>query len=647
MFDLVRDHRRLFQIFLLLLILPSFVALGIKNYNEINDSDKLVSLGNLSIGQAELDNAVRNQLEEIKRSLGDKYDSKLYDTPQERQKILDSLVNQKILQTEVIDTHLSATDNKLLEIVKTIPGVYSNNALNESAYKQFIATRVPNGNVTQFEQGVKLDMGMQSLLNTVQSAAFISQNTVKKILTAQNRAITVQSVLFKPDAYSASLKIDQSMLSKYYTDHFKQFEQPESAQVEYFVLNSLTDQHNNAIELSEAELKAYYDSENKKNRFINPEQRKVSHILFKLDSKSSKEQINISKLKADKVWAELKKDPKQFPLFAKQQSEDAGSSDQGGDLGIFTKESMAVMGQSFVDSAFSLQMMDISQPIKTDYGWHIIQVNHIQLSQTKPLEVVKSELETELKSSRIASMMVEKKKNIASALALLDPSSSLKPLADEFKLELKTVTDFNRNFASQSPQSIAHKDLTSKVVQILFNKDSIDNKTNTGLIEISKGVWIVARLTVYTPAKTAALELIKDKVETQLRHTLALKAAKLAADARLTALQKNPNQVVDAISQPQTVSRHRRNELTMDSFAAVMRASVGALPAWVGVTLSTGEYALCKIIAIDDSSIKNDVNVYTTRQALQRIYAEQEAQTVLAVLKDRHHVKYNKSMQKY
>lgn len=639
MFDIIRNNRRLLQVLLLLLILPSFALFDIQGYNSTSDS--VATVAQQAISQTELDNAVRNQLEEAKQSLGDKYDAKLYDTPQERQRILDRLVNQKILQAEALRSNLNATDDKLLDFVKTLPEVYENNKFNEDAYKRFVSTRVSNGNTAAFEANLKSDMGVQTLLASLQSSAIVPKNIVNKILMAQERTLMVQSLLFKPDTYISNTKVDMTALSKYYTTHFKRFEKPESANIEYMVLDSSKQSSSELISLTDIDLKNYYDTENKKKRFTTPEERQVAHILYKLDTNASVADVNAAKLKADSALIQLKKDPTQFEMLAKQFSEDTGSANQGGDLGVLTQTSMAVMGKPFVDVAFSLKEAELSAPVKTDYGWHIIQVKSIKLAQTKPFETVKAELDIELKSSKAASLMVEKKKNLVSALGLLAPSSSLKSVADEFKLEIQVVSGFNRGLLSQPNTP---KELTTKIIDVLLSKDSIDSKANTGMLEVSKGVWIVARLSGYTPAKTPLLESIKETVESQLRQELALKQAKMAGEAKLVALRAKPSAVVEGLSLPQSLSRHNRNGLTADAFADLVRTSVAALPAWTGVTLPTGEYALFKVISIGDIPVMNDAKIANVRQTLNRIYGEQEGQSVLSFLKSRHNVKNVKKM---
>jgi peptidyl-prolyl cis-trans isomerase D len=634
MFDIIRNNRRLLQVLLLLLIFPSFALFDIQGYNSTNDG--VATVARQPISQAELDNAIRNQLEQVKQSLGDKYDAKLYDTPQERQRILDGLINQRVLQAEVSRSNLNATDDKLLEFVKTLPQVYENNKFNEDAYKRFVSTRVLNGNTAMFESSLKSDMGVQTLLTSLQSSAITPKYIVNKILTAQERTLTVQSVLFKPNAYISTAKIDATALSKYYTTHFKRFEKPESANIEYITLDSSKQSATEPIILSDIDLKNYYDSESKKKRFTTPEERQVAHILYKLDTNASVADVNAAKLKADSALIQLKKDPTQFEVLAKQFSEDVGSANQGGDLGVFTQTSMAVMGKPFVDVAFSLKETELSAPVKTDYGWHIIRVSSIKAEQIKPFETVKSKLELELKSSKIASLMIEKKKGLVNALGLLSPSSSLKSVADEFKLELQTINGFNRGLLSQPNPS---KELTTKVIDVLLAKDSIDSKANTGVVEVSKGVWVVARLLDYTPAKTPPLESIKELVESELRQELALKQAKIEGEAKLVVLRNKPNTAVEGLSLPQSLSRHNRNGLTADAFADLVRVSVTALPAWTGVTLPTGEYALFKVVSVGDTPVMNDAKIANARQTLNRIYGEQEAQSVLAFLKSRHNVK--------
>jgi peptidyl-prolyl cis-trans isomerase D len=638
MFDFIRNNRRFLQVVLLLLVLPSFVLFGIQGYSNINDGAYLASVGQQRISQADLDYAVRNRLEEVKKSVGDKYDAKLYDTPEARQKMLEGIVNQKVLLAESGRSNVMASDSKVLGFIKDLPGVFDGGKYNEEAYKRVIAPR----SMVAFEANTRADMGVQTLFNAVQSTSLVSKQVVEQLTSAQERTITVQELSFKAEKIAATIKLESNDLDKFYAEHIKRFELPEQASVEYITLDATAV---GAIAMpTEAELKQFYDAELKKKRFTVPEERRFSHLLIKLDSAASSDVVASAKAKADTLFAQLQKDPSQFARLAKESSDDVTSAAQGGDLGFFTRESMAVMGKSLVEAAFSANTSQVIPPVKTDYGWHIAVVTAIKAAQVKPYEVVKSDLEAELKGARAITKLLDQKKELANELGLLRSDASLKTLANQFKLEVKTIDGLSHDMARQlsSKESQSTKVFNSKVVEALFSKESIDTKNNIGLIEVDKNTWVTARLLSYASAKAQPLEQIKEKVEAQLRHDLAVKQAQVDGEAKLKLLRAKPDMVVEGLSSAQELSRQKPNGLSSSAFASIARASVGTLPTWAGVALPNGNYAVYKITALGAVPKVDDLKRNAIKQALTRAYAEQELQSVLSVLKARHSVKFLK-----
>jgi peptidyl-prolyl cis-trans isomerase D len=645
MFDFIRNNRRFLQVVLLVLVLPSFILFGIQGYSNMGDANNLVSVGQQRISQAELDNAVRNRLEEIKKTLGDKYDSKLYDTPEMHQKVLDGIVNQKVLLAESVRNNVLGSDQKITDFVKAIPGVYENNKYDEEAYKRIVSTRAPN--IPAFEAGLKSEMGVQTLYNGVQNTALVSKQLIEQLSIGQERTITAQELLFKAEPLIATLKVDPAALAKFYADNLKRFELPEQAKAEYFVLDATTAAGNIAVAaLNDAEIKAAYDAAIKNKRFVTPEERQVAHILIKLDAKASAADIAVAKSKIDALAVQLKQNPAQFAAIAKASSDDTGSAAQNGDLGTFTQEAMSFMGKSFVDTAFATTVNELSAPVKTDYGWHIVQVKAVKAGLVKSYEAVKNELEAELKASRSASKLLDYKKDLLNELGLLQQSASLKSVADKFKLELKTQDTFTPENARQmvqmaqaTQQILPSKLFNTKVLDVLFSKDSIDTKNNTGAIEIAKNEWVIARLVDYTAAKAQPLEQVKTKVEALLRQELAVKQAQTDGEAKLKALRTKSDTAVEGLSAAKEFSRQKPNGLSTAAFATVARASAGTLPAWAGVTLPNGDYAVYKVTALGAMPTLDDVKRNAVKQAVNRVYAEQELQSVLTVLKARHNVK--------
>ncbi len=631
MFDFIRNNRRFLQFVMLVMILPSFVFFGIQGYNRMGDGDNLASVGQQQVSQAELDNAMRGQLDRVKQMLGPNYDAKLYDTPEARENVLNSLISQKVVTLEAQRDHLLGSDDKMREIIKTLPSVVTDGKFDSEAYKRFAASQ-GFANTDAFESKLRLDLGTQSLSGALQGATTVPKSLVDRLAIAQERSYSVQEVLFKPESYTDKVKFEAADVEKFYTEKRKQFELPERAKVEYVVFDIASVAK--TIVVSDADLKTYY--EQNKNRLGTPEERQASHILIKTDAKMAEKDVLAAKTKAEGLAALAKKDPTQFAKLAKDNSEDLGSGAQGGDLGYFKREMMV---KPFSDAAFEMKEGDISAPVKSDFGWHVIRLTGIKAANVKPFEVARQELETELKNQQATKKFAEQNEQFSNAV--YEQGDNFKAVADKFKLEIKTVDGQTRESMKQvaRPGAPNANPFNEKLSNALFTGDALKAKKNSEAVETAKGSLVSARIVEYTAAKTLPLADVKGSVEAQLRQDLAKKMAQSEGEAKLKALQAKPTDSADGLAAAKDVSKLKPDSLSPAALAAVVRASSQTLPAWAGASLSNGQYAIYKVLAVGAAPVLDDAKRANAQTALKRAYADQESQSIIAVLRDRHNVK--------
>ena len=632
MFDFIRNNRRFLQFVLLILIVPSFVFFGIQGYSRTGDGDNLATIGQQNVSQTEFDNAMRAQLDRYKQIMGANYDAKLFDTPAMRENVLSTLVSQKVIALEASRSHLSGSDDRLRDIIKTLPGVMADGKFDEQAYKRFAASQgFPN--TENFEAKLRADIGFQALGNTLQAATTVPTSLVDKLAIAQERSYSVQELLFKPESYVGTVKFEAADVEKFYADQRKQFELPERAKIEYVVFDAAAIAKN--LVVTDADLKSYYESN--KARFGAAEERQAAHILIKTEPKATDKDVADAKAKAQALYEQAKKDPAQFAKLAKEQSQDPGSAAQGGDLGFFKREAMV---KPFSDAAFLLKEGEISPPVKSDFGWHVIRLSAIKAANVKPFDAVKTELEAELKTQQASKQLAEKSEQFTNAV--YEQADGFKAVADKFKLDIKTVDGTNRNALKQTQAPGKPALFNAKLVDALFQDDAIKAKKNSEAVETSKGVLVSARLLDYVAPKTLPLAEVKTSVEAQLRQELARKMAQSEGDAKLKALLAKPSDVVNGLGAAKDVSQIKPDTLSAAALSAIVRAST-AVPGWAGATLNNGHYAVYKVLAVGAAPALDEAKRTNAASALKRAYTDQETLSVVSVLRDRHDVKMIKA----
>lgn len=634
MFDFIRNNRRFLQFVMLVMILPSFVFFGIQGYNRMGDGDNLASIGQQNISQVEFDNSMRSQLERYKQMAGDNYDPKLVDTPVVREGVLNSLITQKVVSAEAQRDYLSGSDDRLREIIKTLPGVLVDGKFDVEAYKRFTASQ-GFASTDGFEAKLRADIGVQAITSALQGSTTVPKSLVDRLAIAQERSYSVQEVLFKPEAYTDKVKFEASDLEKFYKEQRKQFELPERAKVEYVVFDAAAVAK--GITVSEADLKAYYDGN--QARLGTPEERQAAHILIKTDSKASDKEIADAKLKADALATQVKKDPSLFAKLANENSQDPGSAAQGGDLGYFKRDAMV---KPFSDAAFAMKENDISSPVKSDFGWHIIRLTSIKAANVKSFDSVKNELEVELKTQQASKKFAEQSEQFSNLV--YEQGDNFKAVADKFKLEIKTLDGMTQAAMKQAarPGAANANPFNEKLANALFSEAAMKAKKNSEAIETSKGTLVSARIVDYVAPKTLPFTDVKASVEAQLKQDLAKKMAQSEGEAKLKALQSKSSEVIEGLSVTKEVSKLKPDNLSAAALSAIVRASA-TVPAWAGAILPNGQYAVYKVLAVGKLPALDDAKRAAPQSVLKRAYAEQEGQSLVNVLRDRHNVKVLKS----
>jgi peptidyl-prolyl cis-trans isomerase D len=631
MFDFIRNNRRFLQFVMLVMILPSFVFFGIQGYNRMGDGDNLASIGQQNISQAEFDNTMRGQLDRYKQMLGGNFDAKQFDTPDARENVLNSLIAQKVVGLEAQRSHLMGSDDKLRDMIKTMPGVVNDGKYDAEAYKRVAASQ-GFSSTDGYEAKLRTDTGVQALSATLQSGTTVPNALSNALAIAQERSYSVQELLFKPETYADKVKFEPADIEKFYKEKIKQFEVAERAKVEYVVFDTASVAK--GITVSDTDLKAYY--EQNKNRLGQPEERQASHILIKTEAKASDKDVADAKAKATALYEQAKKDPAQFAKLAKENSQDPGSGAQGGDLGFFKREAMV---KPFSDAAFGMKDGEISAPVKSDFGWHVIRLTGIKAANVKSYDAAKNELEAELKTQQASKKFAEQTEQFSNLV--YEQGDNFKAVAEKFKLEIKTIDGVNRASMKQTaPVGAPNANpFNEKLANLLFADDAVKVKKNSEAVEVAKGRLVSARIVDYVAPKTLPLADVKSTVEAQLRQDLARKMAQTEGEAKLKALQAKPNDTVDGLAAAKDVSKVKPDNLSAAALVAVIRASGQPLPAWAGATLNNGQYAVYKVLALGAAPVLDDTKKQAAQNALKRAYAEQETQSIIAVLRDRHNVK--------
>ena len=385
MFEFIRTHQRLMQFALLLFIFPSFAFVGIQSYAHFGDADNTVAkVGKQSITKQEWEAAHQEQMAQLQQRFGAQFDSRIFDTPEARQRVLENLIAQRALGVEAVRDHLSISDQALQQSILAIPGLTAaDGKFDVERYKALLA--VQGMTPAMYESRLRQDMALQQINGAIQSTAFAPKTVASSLSDLNDQERQIQEMPFKNDASIPQVKITDAMLKAYYDKNISQFEVPEQVKADYVVLSSeaLASQ----ITVSDADIKSFYDQNAK--RYGVEEQRRASHILVAVKKDASAAEVAAAKAKAEKLLAQVRAAPADFARLAKANSDDPGSGERGGDLDLFGR---GMMVKPFEDAVMTMKPGEVAGPIQTQFGWHLVKLNETRAAATPTLDDLREEL---------------------------------------------------------------------------------------------------------------------------------------------------------------------------------------------------------------------------------------------------------------
>ncbi|QJE02397.1 peptidylprolyl isomerase [Massilia forsythiae] len=584
MFEFIRNHQRLMQFLLLLLILPSFVLVGVSSYNERGGgNDGVATVDGKKITQQEWENAQRRQIDQARQAQGAQFDQKQFETPEARQAVLDNLIAERAINAEVARSHLTVSDDRLQKQILDIQQFRkADGSFDMDQYKAALAAQGMTPEM--FDARLRQDMAVQQLAGAIQQTAFAPRSVSTRLSDINDQEREVQELVFPAANYVAQVKVTDDMIKAFYDKNPTLFQVPEQVKAEYVVFNA--DAVDKQVTVSDAEVVAAYDKS--KARFSTPEKRTASHILINAKADAKPADDAAAKAKAQAILDELRKNPNDFAKVAKAQSQDPGSAELGGDLGTVEK---GVFVKPVEDAIYALKAGEMSGLVRSEFGYHIIKVTAVTPSTQKSLEEARPEIVAELKKTKLSAKYAELAETFTNTV--YEQSDSLKPVADKLGLTIQTVDGLTR---TPNPALGASPVNNDKFLKAIFSNDALANKRNTEAVETAPSTLVAGRVVTLTPASKRPLADVANAIRQRVTQEEAVRLARQAGEAKLAAAKASGDAA--GFGEPKIVSRTKQPTINQTAALAVLKADVAKLPAYIGVEVPGQGYGVYRIAKV-------------------------------------------------
>jgi peptidyl-prolyl cis-trans isomerase D len=586
MFDFFQKHKRVAQIFLALIAI-TFATWGIESYTRYaGNADAVASVNGYEISPREFSEQLRAQQESIRRMFRGQIDPAALDTPEARRAVLDQMIAQRAIFSEAAKRHLFIGREAVIEAITQAPEFQENGKFSAALYSAYLQQRGLSdaANVAQLQT----ELPMSRLVRSVAQTAIAPRGLATRLAAIQSQQREVAQAHIPAKQFLGAVKIDEAKVKEYYEAHRDEFRTPERVRAQYVMLSAQALAKQNAP--SDAEIQAAYDA--RAAQYKVEEQRRASHILVK------------DKAEAEKLAAEVKKNPARFAELAKNASQDSGSAEKGGDLGWFGR---GMMVKPFEDAVFEMKPGEV-RVVQSEFGFHVVRVAAVQAARARPLAEVKKEIADELTQQKGAKKFAEVAEGFSNMV--YEQPDSLAPVAERYQLPVQTTGWVERG----RRQELGALD-NPKLLAALFSADAIQNKRNTDAIEVAPNTLVAARVLEHQPARQRDFREVKDEIAAQLRNQEALALARKDGEAKLAELRKGGEPV--KWSAPREVSRREAGGLPNEALRRVVAADVSKLPAYVGLPANDG-YLIVRISKVTEARPQADLKelVEQTQQML-------------------------------
>ncbi len=538
------------------------------------------------ISQNELSQAVDMQRRQLMQQLGKDFDASLLDEKMLRESALKGLIDRKLLLQGAEQAKFSFSEAALDQVILQTPEFQVDGKFSSERFDQVI--RQLGYSRMQFRQMLAQEMLIGQLRAGVAGSGFVTDAEVLAFARLEKQTRDFATLNVKADP--AAVKLTDDEVKAYYDEHAKEFMTPDQVIIDYVELkkSSFFDQ----VAVKEEDLEAAYQKE-----IANlAEQRRAAHILIEVNDKTTEAQ---AKAKIDEVQARLAKGEK-FEALAKEFSQDPGSANNGGDLGY---AGPGVYDPAFEKALYSLSKDQVSEPIRTDFGYHLIKLLGVEAPEVPTLASLKDKLTRELKAAQVEQRFVEATKQLEDSA--FEASDLAQPAAD-----LKLTVHTSKPFGREGGEGVA---ANRAVVTAAFSPEVIDEGANSTAIELDPETVIVLRAKEHLKPAQLPLESVRAAIRTQLTKEHASAEAKTRAEKLIADLRdgKAPlDKAIDGqnwkITEAATRGQEGVDPAVLQALFRMPKPAAKDKPTFSSVTLPDGSLMVVRLNGVNEAAAPTD-----------------------------------------
>ncbi|TDK28720.1 peptidylprolyl isomerase [Luteimonas aestuarii] len=451
---------------------------------------------------------------------GEAFDARGFETAQNRREVLEGLIDQAVIRLAARQAGVAVGDREVAEMIREFPAFQVDGRFDPERYQLALGSQNPPQTPASFQELVREGLQQGLIPTRIAESAFVTGTETERMLRLLGERRDVSLVVLPPpEADTAAVTAEE--IQAWHQANAAQYRAPEMVTLEYLDLEASAVPPPAAPD--EASLRQRYAQE--QSRFVDPEQRLASHILVRVDAGADDAADQAARQKAAELAGQARGGA-DFAALAREHSDDTGSQAGGGDLGWVAQD--GTMVKPFEDALFALQPGEVSEPVKTPFGWHVLQLREVREGRQVPFEDVRDELLAEQAEADRERSFNEYVGGIIDEV--YKNPTSLESAAELAGQRVRTVGPFARGEGTGIAAIPA-------VVRAAFSESLVQDGTVSDPIEVSPTRSVLVRVSQHTPERALSANEARDEIVAAIRADRAAKRIEADAEAMLARIR--------------------------------------------------------------------------------------------------------------
>ena len=536
-----------FALVILALICLPFLFFGVPS--DFIATEEIASVNGNPISQPFFENAYRNQLL--------RYDAEGIEVPEEartfvRENVLNTIINDILIELFIEEEGVHVSNEFVARIIQSAPEFIVDGKFSKELYYAWLNERVIEPSI--FEENQRLNIRKSQLERAIRATSFVTPSEYRRYLNliGEQRQVTIAEIDLS--ALAEPIELNDGDIEEYYALRSEEFLEPESVDFDFIEISR--DSSNERIEINEDELRLYYQDSGQ--RFAQDERRQASHILVLFGDDEV-----ASEAKAREVVNRLQQG-EEYTELVLEYSDDEGTKQQGGDLGMLAKSQLpGELGEAI----FSMQLGEISDLVRTEFGFHIINLIDMESDGMVPFNLVRNEIESELRAQKVSDNFILIERALSDALF---DAEDINLLADDLGFSVKRVEKYTE-FGGEPFGT------NQIVIDAVFDAQRTNDQEISDIIEVDADRSIVFQIYNYNKSKVKSLDEVYDEITNDMKLASAEVLASNIA-TRLETSMRNKQSIEDIVAELSSVSMRNAtiNRVTEDIDFMIQASVFGA-----------------------------------------------------------------------